>query len=42
MNNAQKILSDLIAIKTDDKTLSNKLFVDYVCDILSQNETISF
>ena len=40
MNNAQKILSDLIAIKTDDKTLSNKLFVDYVCDILSQNEVL--
>lgn len=37
MNNISNILCDLIRIQTDDKTKSNKLFVDYICKILSEH-----
>lgn len=34
----QEILMDLIRLRTDDKVANNKLFVDYVVDILQKND----
>lgn len=34
---AQDILVDLIGLKTDGSTEDNKIFVDYVCEILQKN-----
>lgn len=34
---AQEILMDIIGLRTDDKVENNKLFVDYVVDILQRN-----
>ncbi len=34
---AEEILMDLIGLRTDDKVNGNKVFVDYVCDILQKS-----
>lgn len=40
MNKIQEILSDLIAIRTDDKTKPNTEFVEYICRILSEHNVL--
>ena len=40
MNKISEILSDLIAIRTDDKTKPNTEFVEYVCRILSEHHVL--
>ena len=36
----EQILSDLIEIKTFNKSISNKACIDYICEILKQNNVL--
>ena len=40
MTNVEKILCDLISIRTDNTLVGNKSCVDYICSILNNNNIL--